>query len=256
MDQNPSNQESQVMEVLPPPSSEYVAKAEAKSLEFMNPKRWQVMKYMAESFIQSGALPSNIKNAPQLIMIFQAGYEAGLQPLESLNAFYFVNGKLSMYGDMVIAQIIKAGHEVIWGECNGETATVTIRRGDTGKEITGTFTMAMAKARGYTKNPIYTTSPENMLKFKAVGMIAKFIVPDALHGIQIKEELEGSVVEEGGDATKSHKKPVKQVEESPAAHKSLEEVLNEPALEDGEKPKAVKKTKKVEEQEIPKNALL
>jgi hypothetical protein len=188
-----TTQENQVMEVLPPPSSEYVAKAEAKSLEFMNPKRWQVMKFMAESFIQSGALPSTIKNAPQLIMVFQAGYEAGLQPLEALNSFYFVNGKLSMYGETVIAQIIKAGHEVIWGECNDKTATVTIKRGDTGKEMSATFTMEMARTRGLLKNPVYTTSPDNMLKFKAVGMVAKFIVPDALHGIQIKEDLEGNI---------------------------------------------------------------
>lgn len=240
-----TTQENQVMEVLPPPSSEYIAKAEAKSLEFMNPKRWQVMKFMAESFIQSGALPQSIKNAPQLIMVFQAGYEAGLQPLESLNAFYFVNGKLSMYGDIVIAQIIKAGHEVIWGDCNSESATVTIKRGDTGKEMSATFTMEMARARGLLKNPIYATSPDNMLKFKAVGMVAKFIVPDALHGIQIKEDLEGSIVEEG-EKKKSHKKRAKQIEEAPVVHQSLEEALNAPEPVEEEK---LKKPKKVVDEE-------
>ena len=122
--QNPDEVKKDVMEVLPSPSSDYVAKAEARSLEFMNPKRWQVMDHMAKVFVQSGALPKSIDTAPKLIMVFQAGYEAGLQPLESLNSFYFVNGKLSMYGDTVIAQIIKAGHEVIWGECDDKTATV------------------------------------------------------------------------------------------------------------------------------------
>lgn len=185
----------EVMEELPPPSDNYIARAEAKSLEFMNPKRWQVMEYMARTFVQSGALPASVNNAPRLVMVFQAGYEAGMQPIEALNSFYFVNGKLSLYGDMAITQAIKAGHKVEWGKCDDKTATVTITRGDTGKSMKGTFTMEMAEKRGLTKNPVYKTSPANMLKFKAFGSIAKFIVPDGLHGIPIKEDLESDIIE-------------------------------------------------------------
>lgn len=184
----------EVMEQLPAPSNEYIAQAEARSLEFMNPKRWQVMNVMAQTFIQSGALPSSIKNAAQLIMVWQRGYEAGMQPMEALDAFYFVNGKLSIYGDMAIAQVIKAGHEVDFANSNDKTATCTITRGDTKKSLTGTFTMAMANERGLTagKDP-WKKSPENMLKFKAFHSIAKFIVPEALRGIQIKEIAETEI---------------------------------------------------------------
>src|SRR5690348_4781143 len=103
-----SETDVQVMEQLPAPSNDYVAQAEARSLEFMNPKRWQVMNVMAQTFIQSGALPPSIKNAAQLIMVFQAGYEAGMQPLEAISAYYIVNGKITLYGQMAITQVIKA----------------------------------------------------------------------------------------------------------------------------------------------------
>jgi hypothetical protein len=185
------------MEVLPPPSSEYVAQAEAKSLEFMNPKRWTVMQHMANTFINSGAIPESIKNASQMIMVFQAGYEAGMQPLEALNAFYIVNGKITMYGDAVTAQIIKAGHSV---EFRGDhkAAEVTITRGDTKQSMTGTFNIEQAKELGLTtynngnSNPFWKKYPDRMLKYKALGTIVRFIVPDALRGVSIKEEIEAS----------------------------------------------------------------
>ncbi len=225
-----SNNDTNVMNEIPAPSAEYIAKAEAKSLEFMNPKRWQVMEFMAKTFVNSGALPKSIDSAAKLIMVFQAGYEAGLQPLEALNSFYFVNGKLSMYGDTVISQVKKAGHKISWGDCNDKSATVTIERGDTGEKMTSTFTMEMAKERGYTSNPIYLKYPENMLKFRAFGMTAKFIVPDALHGIPIKEDLEGEVVEVTPVSPKAEaKKGAKKATTADVpTHQSLEEALEQP----------------------------
>lgn len=226
------------METLPTPSDAYLEAAEAKSLAFMNPKRWQVMNVMAQTFLQSGALPATIKNAPQLIMVMQAGYEAGLQPLESMNAFYFVNGRLSMFGDTAISQVLKAGHDVEWGNCNAESATVKITRGDNGKSMSSTYTMAQAKARGLTGKDPWVKFPENMLKFKAFHMTAKFICPDALHGVPIKEDIEGGdVIDQDGQPvdTKGRGKAKKVTVETAAdapEHKPLDQALKEPTEAD------------------------
>src|SRR5690606_2552388 len=67
-----------------------------------------------------------------------------------------------------------------------------------GKSMTTTFTMAMARERGYTSNALYQKFPENMLKWRALSMTAKFIAPDALRGMGIKEDMEVEVIEEGG----------------------------------------------------------
>lgn len=186
--------ETQVAVQEPRASQAVVDNAKARALEFVNPETWKMMTLMANTFMQSGALPASIKNAAQLIMVMQAGHEAGMKPVEAMGAFYFVNGKLSMYGEMAIAQVLRHGHKVKWGECNDRTATVTVTRGDDESvSLTTTFTMEMARARGLTNNPVYQKFPENMLKFKAFHMTARFVCPEALHGVPIKEDLEGSI---------------------------------------------------------------
>jgi hypothetical protein len=230
-------EDKDVMEVLPPPSDAYIAQAEAKSLEFMNPKRWTVMQHMAQTFINSGAVPESIKNAAQMIMVFQAGYEAGMQPLEALSAFYIVNGKITMYGDAVTSQIIKAGHIVEWDKkCDDKFARVTITRGDNSKSMIGEFTIEKAIERGLTTyndgrpNKFWQKYPENMLKYKALGTIADFIVPDALHGASIKENIESEVdvtsadrATTSSDAAQNDATPVSAPDEN--THTSLDETL-------------------------------
>lgn len=256
-------QEKDVMVI--PHTPEYVQMAEAKSLEFMNPKRWVVMEKMASTFINSGAVPESIKNTAQMMMVFQAGYEAGLQPLESLNAFYIVNGKITMYGDAVISQIVRAGHLVVWGKCDDKKAEVTITRGDNGNKMTGKFTIEQARAKGLTtysngnENAFWKKYPENMLKYKALGTIVDFIVPDALRGISVKEVIEADT-EPAGSAPLAV--AAQAIASAPAADKaginpdgvktnrsSLQDVLNKPAEPTeaeikGQESEAAEKTKK------------
>lgn len=175
------------IQVLPPSTNMAL---DTETSNFMNPNRWAIMTAMANTFIASKALPKSIENAPQLMMVMQAGFEAGMQPLQAINSFYFVNGKLSMYGDAVIAQVMRAGHKVEFYDCNDKTASCRITRGDNGQVMETTFTMEMVKARGLDRNPVFKTNPENMLKFKAFHMNAKFIAPEAVRNMQIKEVLE------------------------------------------------------------------
>lgn len=174
-------------------SSPEYAQVKARNLAFMDPVRWVTMQKMAQSFVQAGAMPASM-NAAKAVMALQAGYEAGLAPIEAINSFYFVNGKIAMYGEAVIRQVIRAGHKVTWGECNEKTATVTIERKDTQEKMSSTFTIQQAQERGFLSKDTWKKYPENMLKFRAFSMVAKFIAPDALMGINIGEELEGEVI--------------------------------------------------------------
>jgi hypothetical protein len=179
------------------PSDKYIQECETKALNFINPKLWQSMKVMSDVFIQSNALPDTIKNAAQLMLVLQAGYEAGLQPVDSINSMYIVKGKVVMYGDTVISQVQKAGHKVVWGECNDVKAEVTIIRGDNGQSLSGTSTIEEAKKAGVLdKSQAWQKYPKRMLKYKAFAETAHFIVPDALKGIGIAEEFEGLETEE------------------------------------------------------------
>lgn len=191
--------------------------------------------------MQAGALPASIKNAQQLLMVLQAGYEAGLQPLEAVKSFYFVNGGIALFGEMAITMVIRAGHKVEWGNCTDQTATVTITRKDNGMSMTNTFTMAQANARGLTNKDPWKKFPENMLKFKAFHMTAKFVCPDAFHGVneigeleEEKESVKAEIISDGGRIAP----PILLT-----THKSLDQALSEPeAPKDEKKPKSKKKT--------------
>jgi hypothetical protein len=182
---------------MPARSDMYVATAEAQGLSFMNPVRWKAMQVMADTFVKSNALPSTVKNAPQLMMILQAGFEAGMQPIQSINSFYFVNGKLTMYGPEVIAQVIRAGHKIEWGQCDDKTATVKITRKDGSASYEDTFTWEMAKERKLV-NTVYEKYPNHMLKYKVFSMVVKFVCPDAIGNVQIGESndmVEAMIIE-------------------------------------------------------------
>lgn len=231
---------------MPERSDMYVASAEALGLQFMNPVRWKAMQVMAQTFVQSGALPAGLNNAAKLMMVFQAGYEAGLQPIESINAFYFVNGKLTMYGDQVIAQVLKAGHKVEWGKCDDKSATVKITRADGSANYEDTFTWQMAEDRGLV-NAIYKKYPNHMLKYKVFSMVAKFVVPDALKGVQVGETEEmvreqivaGIITEKSShkaqndtqseDSPSEAQSPAEAENAADGVHSSLTEALNQPA---------------------------
>ena len=192
-------------------------------------------------------MPKGIDTVQKMMVVLQSGREIGLAPMESLNSLYFVNGKIAMYGEAVPMQIIRAGHEIVWGKCDKNEATVTITRGDNGNSMKQTFTMAEAKERGYTSNALYQKFPENMLKWRVLGMVSKFIAPDALRGIGIKEDMEIEVVEEGSkfenkDEAKRVKGEIKNGTHS--KRKPLDEAIVEEPAEVEPIKKPAKKAKK------------
>lgn len=223
---------SEEKSMVPQASQSVIDAAKKESHQWLNPEAWRTMGLVADVFLKSGAMPRSMDTAPKLIVALQAGKEAGLQPLEAVNSFYFVNGKISMYGEMAISQVMKAGHKVEWKNCNNKSATVKITRGDNGAESEVTFTMADAIERGLTKNPVYKTAPENMLRFKAFHLCARFAVPDAMHGVPVKEIMEAEYVEEekpskkitaNGVSEATVQKAIEVAEEV-----SLEEAINKP----------------------------
>lgn len=209
---------------------------------FPSQAEWNTINQIATVLKQGGVLPKSIDTLPKLVVALQAGRELGLQPIEAMNSLYFVNGKVAMYGEAVPLQIMRAGHNIEWGECNKETATVTITRGDNGNSMTQTFTMAEAQERGYTSNPIYKKYPENMLKWRVLGMVAKFICPDALKGIGIKEDMQAEVVDKGGKFHNAEEAKVveEEVESGELGNRpTLDDVLNakeEPKVIQGNEP--------------------
>jgi len=211
LDTAPSSAEEKEARQLAIQSHEF-AKVKARNLEFMDMTRFKNMEMMAQTFVSSGALPSGW-NAAKVVVAFQAAYERGMYPVEAINSFAFVNGKISLYGELVIGKVLQQGHEITWGEyideagevkkmiCTDKQASVTIRRGDNGKVLSAHMTREEAHTRkldwdsknNCMKGP-WVNAPDNMLKFKVFSMVQKFLVPDATMNLPIKEELEADLV--------------------------------------------------------------
>lgn len=206
----PSSVEEKEARQLALQSAEY-AQVKARNLAFMDMTRFKTMEVMAQTFINSGAMPSGW-NAHKCIVAFQAAYERGMYPVEAVNSFAFINGKITLYGDIVIARVLNAGHKIQWGiytdengvvqkmPCSATQASVTITRGDNGETLSAHMTMEDAQARklnwdnknGCIKAP-WVAAPDNMLKFKVFTMVQRFLVPDATMNMPVKEEVEADM---------------------------------------------------------------
>lgn len=173
-------------------SQEIVDEAKRRTLEIINIPQWQALMAVAKVFWSSGAMPSSFKNEYQVVMALQAGAELGLQPINSINSFYFVNGKIALYGETAIALVQRAGYQVEWGVCNADEATVTLSKD--GRSQTTTVKMSDMKARGLAGKEVWEKYPENLLRFKAFHLNARFFASGALRNIQIGEIIEADEV--------------------------------------------------------------
>ena len=166
--------------------------------EFLPPQALAQIEVLTDKLVDSKALPSSITNGAQLAMVFLAGYEAGMTPMQSLNSFYIVNGKVTIWGQAVLVQLKLAGWDVEWVESTDLTCTVTISKGT--KKHTETFTFEEAKTAGLTHKDPWKKYPRNMLRWKALGNAVRFFCPEVLGGYYIKEEIESDLEVEVMDA--------------------------------------------------------
>jgi hypothetical protein len=68
----------------------------------IDPIAWKQIKGMADTLIESRALPQYVQNKEQAIVVMQAGFEMGMKPLESLNSLYLVNGQITIWGKALV----------------------------------------------------------------------------------------------------------------------------------------------------------
>lgn len=185
--------------IMPAPSQELGDKLRMSAEKYYNPVVWQGMVNFAKMFMDGKAFPAGLDTEAKVLVVLQAGRELDLPPVRALSSFYIVKGKVSIYGESAIGVVLRDGHSVKWGKCDSTEASVTITRKDNGESMTGKFTIKQAEDRKLTtyadgrKNEFWNKYPENMLKFKAFGSIARFIVADSLNGMSIKEELEADM---------------------------------------------------------------
>ena len=144
-------------------------------------------------FAESGVFP-DIKSAAQGAVKIIAGREIGLSPMQAINSFYFVSGRLGMMAQTMGALIKKSGkydYEIINHTNEGcSIAFFRIVNGEREKLGESTFDKKMAAAAGIINRDNWKNYPMNMYFARALAIGARWFCPDAISGFYTVEELQ------------------------------------------------------------------
>lgn len=164
------------------------------------PQEWEfnAMERLATYAAQSG-LVSNLKPA-QVIFIILKGYELNITPMQALADIHLVNGKPGLSVQLMISLANRSGMLSHFDIPDADEAfkagkaTVSATRKDRpDSPISMTFTMEDAKKAGLSgKTGPWTQYPGQMLVNRAVSMVLRRIIPEALSGMYLTEELENT----------------------------------------------------------------
>ena len=168
----------------------------------------------AQVLVQAGLFQaeSQEKALAQATMAVLQGLELGIPPMQAVQQIAIIGGRCTIWGDLVPALIWRAGHKIrewVEGEGDARVAWCEITRGDNGEIIKRKFSVEDAKRAGLwdtrpkikrkdssntwreedNDSPWYRYE-ERMLQMRARGFCARDGVPDALHGLYIREEID------------------------------------------------------------------
>lgn len=145
----------------------------------------------------------------QATMAVLQGLELGVPPMQAVQQIAIIGGRCTVWGDMIPALIWRAGHKIrewIEGEGEARVAWCEITRSDNQEVIKRKFSVDDAKRAGLwddrdtlrardSRHEEDNASPwyryqERMLQMRARGFCARDGVPDVLHGLYIRDEIE------------------------------------------------------------------
>lgn len=203
---------------------------------YFNMNAWRAMREMANTFIQSQALPAHIRNAAQLMVVFQTGRELGMLPMESVNSLYLVNGRLALQGVAMLRKMHSAGVKIKWESESDSGAKVTLSGLDR-SPYTTEFTAEDARKAGLipaAPGSPWTKYPKNMFRWRALSNAARLFCPDVIQNLYLVEELSDNVVMtvdgQFETAPEQPKKPVSPAT-PPAQPKPVEPVTDQQKVE-------------------------
>jgi hypothetical protein len=168
----------------------------------------------AQMIVQAGLFQaeSQEKALAQATMAVLQGLELGIPPMQAVQQIAIIGGRCTIWGDLIPALIWRAGHTIrewMEGEGDDRVAWCEITRCDNGQVILRKFSVCDAKRAALwderpklnqkesanvwrevdNDNPWYRYQ-DRMLQMRARGFCARDGVPDVLHGLHIREEIE------------------------------------------------------------------
>jgi len=239
--------------------------------ETLVPRNLIEIKELASFLAASDLIPKSLMGRKENVaLVLLMGHEIGCGGVAALRNIYVVNGRPSIYGDLATALVRKSGlcEELEYsfeGKGDALKCIATGKRKGMKNPHTEEFSMSDAVLGGLVeKNPNYKKFPKDMIMWKALHRLYKFLWSDVLNGISIKEVVNDDVTEaEVVGAVEIIHEPIKGAEalaSAKTAEPTAEEMLKKAeeakarvaAEEAKEKAKAEKKAAKAKMAAEPK----
>lgn len=155
----------------------------------------------AKLIAMSELCPSEYRGKPQSVLIaVMMGAELGITPMQALQNIAVINGRPTMWGDLVLALVQASGLLEAIEERDAQEALAKgegrceVKRNGTQGSTVRTFSMAMAEKAGLTKrggpSAPWSTYPGRMLQFRARSWALRDAFADVLKGLQVREEVD------------------------------------------------------------------
>lgn len=151
----------------------------------------QAIQGLAEGLSRTDFVPKEFRgSAGNVTAVILKGKSLGLDPMQSLEMFYVVHGRVGMYSKAMLQLVIRAGHSLVAVERTEQQVTVRARRRGETEYVDYTWSIARATKAGYANKDKYKTNPMEMLHWKAIAEACKFTFPDVIGGLTSVEDLE------------------------------------------------------------------
>lgn len=199
----------------------------SNQLATLQPQTFEQMMRYAELVAKSALVPKDYQGKPHDCLIaMQWATELGLNPLQGLQNIAVINGRPSLWGDMLPA-LVKNHPSYEWMketiEKNVDGALLKAvcigkRKGHPEPEIREFSVHDAQKANLWGKAGPWTLYPQRMLQMRARAWLCRDLWSDALRGLQVAEEMQDAPVE----ATLSDPKAEKRAAHEAACEKYSE----------------------------------
>lgn len=169
---------------------------------------------LAERLARSQLLPERFRNKPDDVLFgIMMARKMGEDLATVMSAIHFVNGKPGWAGPFLIARANASG--VLVGQLDFETTgsgedlavTCSAVLRSSGKRVSRTVSLRMAREDGWTKNAKYRSMPEQMLTYRSAAFFVRTFCPGIIYGLRPVDELEDVEYAQGRHVLSTYEDP-------------------------------------------------
>jgi hypothetical protein len=173
----------------------------------LRPRNFDEAYRFANLIASSDLVPKDFRDKPANVLVaVQLGMELNISPMQALQNIAVINGRPTIWGDLLPALIFSSGLLESLEETGDEKeARCTVKRKGF-LPVTRTFSMDEARKVAYTEwidnkkvqvtladKQTYKSYPKRMLQMRARAFALRDMFPDVLKGLQVREEVEDFV---------------------------------------------------------------